>query len=63
MDVRALASALQREIAGEVRFDDGSRAACSTDAIGLLRVVVPARRTKHLRFNDLRDPEPDRVRD
>ncbi len=28
------------------------------DPIGPFRVVVPARRTKHLRFNDLRDPEP-----
>jgi hypothetical protein len=25
---------------------------------GPYRVVVPARRTLHLRFNDLRDPEP-----
>jgi len=25
---------------------------------GPYRVTVPARRTKHLRFNDLRDPEP-----
>ncbi|ARS36912.1 sensory rhodopsin transducer [Pontibacter actiniarum] len=28
------------------------------DPIGPYKVVVPARRTKHLRFNDLRDPEP-----
>ena len=26
------------------------------DPIGPFRVVVPARRTKHLRFNDLREP-------
>jgi hypothetical protein len=25
---------------------------------GPYRVVVPARRTRHVRFNDLRDPEP-----
>lgn len=25
---------------------------------GPYRVVIPPRRTKHLRFNDLRDPEP-----
>lgn len=25
---------------------------------GLYRVTVPARRTKHVRFNDLSDPEP-----
>lgn len=25
---------------------------------GPYRVTVPARRTRHLRFNDLRDPEP-----
>ncbi len=28
------------------------------DPAGPYRVVVPARRTLHLRFNDLRDPEP-----
>jgi hypothetical protein len=28
------------------------------EPVGPYRVVVPARRTKHLRFNDLRDPEP-----
>lgn len=28
------------------------------DPLGPFRVEVPARRTKHLRFNDLRDPEP-----
>ncbi len=28
------------------------------DPVGPYRVVVPARRTLHLRFNDLTDPEP-----
>ena len=28
------------------------------DAIGPYEVLVPARRTKHLRFNDLKDPQP-----
>lgn len=28
------------------------------EPIGPYRVVVPARRTSHLRFNDLTDPEP-----
>jgi hypothetical protein len=28
------------------------------DSVGPYRVTVPARRTKHLRFNDLSDPEP-----
>jgi hypothetical protein len=28
------------------------------DPAGPYRLVVPARRTLHLRFNDLRDPEP-----
>jgi hypothetical protein len=28
------------------------------DPAGPYRIVVPARRTRHLRFNDLRDPEP-----
>lgn len=28
------------------------------DPLGPYRVIVPANRTKHLRFNDLRDPEP-----
>ena len=28
------------------------------DPVGPYRVTVPARRTLHLRFNDLRDPEP-----
>jgi hypothetical protein len=28
------------------------------DPAGPYRVTVPARRTKHLRFNDLKDPEP-----
>ena len=28
------------------------------DPVGPYRVTVPARRTKHLRFNDLTDPEP-----
>jgi hypothetical protein len=28
------------------------------EPVGPYRVIVPARRTKHLRFNDLSDPEP-----
>jgi hypothetical protein len=28
------------------------------DPVGPYRVTVPSRRTKHLRFNDLKDPEP-----
>ena len=28
------------------------------EPVGPYRVTVPARRTKHVRFNDLRDPEP-----
>src|SRR5512142_1391131 len=28
------------------------------DPVGPYRLTVPARRTKHLRFNDLRDPAP-----
>jgi hypothetical protein len=28
------------------------------DPAGPYRVTVPARRTRHVRFNDLRDPEP-----
>ena len=28
------------------------------DPVGPYRVTVPARRTKHLRFNNLNDPEP-----
>lgn len=28
------------------------------EPVGPYRVAVPARRTKHLRFNDLTDPEP-----
>lgn len=28
------------------------------DPVGPYRVMVPARRTLHLRFNDLKDPEP-----
>jgi hypothetical protein len=28
------------------------------DPVGPYRVTVPARRTKHVRFNDLSDPEP-----
>jgi hypothetical protein len=30
----------------------------SREPVGPYRVVVPARRTLHLRFNDLADPEP-----
>lgn len=28
------------------------------EPVGPYRVTVPARRTRHVRFNDLRDPEP-----
>ena len=28
------------------------------EPVGPYRITVPARRTKHLRFNDLKDPEP-----
>ncbi len=28
------------------------------EPVGPYKVTVPARRTKHLRFNDLKDPEP-----
>ena len=28
------------------------------DPVGPYRVKVPARRTRHIRFNDLKDPEP-----
>jgi hypothetical protein len=28
------------------------------EPVGPYRVVVPARRTRHVRFNELRDPEP-----
>ncbi len=28
------------------------------EPVGPYRVTVPARRTRHIRFNDLRDPEP-----
>ena len=28
------------------------------DPVGPYKITVPARRTKHLRFNDLKDPEP-----
>ena len=28
------------------------------DPVGPYRITVPARRTKHIRFNDLKDPEP-----
>ena len=28
------------------------------DPAGPYRITVPARRTKHIRFNDLTDPEP-----
>ncbi len=28
------------------------------ESVGPYRVVIPANRTKHLRFNDLKDPEP-----
>lgn len=33
------------------------------DPVGPYRVEVPARRTRHLRFNDLRDPEVPRDTD
>jgi hypothetical protein len=28
------------------------------DPVGPYRVTVPARRTRHVRFNDLKDPQP-----
>jgi hypothetical protein len=28
------------------------------DPVGPYRMTVPARRTRHVRFNDLKDPEP-----
>lgn len=28
------------------------------DPVGPYRVLVPAKRTRHIRFNDLKDPEP-----
>src|SRR5919201_5009732 len=28
------------------------------EPVGPYRIVIPARRTQHVRFNDLRDPEP-----
>jgi hypothetical protein len=28
------------------------------ESVGPYRVIVPANRTKHLRFNDLKDPAP-----
>ena len=28
------------------------------EAVGPYRIIVPANRTKHLRFNDLKDPAP-----
>ena len=29
-----------------------------SEPVGPFKVTVPARRTKHVRFNDLKDPEP-----
>ena len=29
-----------------------------SEPVGPYKVTVPARRTKHVRFNDLKDPEP-----
>jgi FAD/FMN-containing dehydrogenase len=40
LDARALAGELQREITGEVRFDDGSRAAYSTDASNYRQIPI-----------------------
>jgi FAD/FMN-containing dehydrogenase/Fe-S oxidoreductase len=40
VDAAALASALQREVEGEVRFDDGSRAMYSTDASNYRQVPI-----------------------
>src|SRR5687767_6580590 len=40
VDAAALAAALQREISGEVRFDDGSRALYSTDASNYRQVPI-----------------------
>src|SRR3982074_1157865 len=39
-DAAAVASALKREIKGEVRFDDGSRALYSTDASNYRQVPI-----------------------
>ena len=40
VDAAALASALEREIEGEVRFDDGSRALYATDASNYRQVPI-----------------------
>ena len=40
IEVRALEAALQRRIAGEVRFDNGSRALYSTDASNYRQVPI-----------------------
>ena len=31
---------------------------CASEPVGPYRLEVPARRTRHFRFNDLKDPEP-----
>src|SRR5258708_15476112 len=40
VDASALASALKREIRGEVRFDDGSRALYATDASNYRQIPI-----------------------
>src|SRR5881398_552335 len=40
VDAAALASALKREIRGEVRFDDGARAMYATDASNYRQVPI-----------------------
>ncbi len=45
------ASARQANVEVTIFYED-------RDAVGPYRLVVPARRTRHFRFNDLADPEP-----
>jgi hypothetical protein len=45
------ASARQANLEVTIFYED-------RDAVGPYRLVVPARRTRHSRFNDLADPEP-----
>ncbi|HEY8182303.1 MAG TPA: FAD-binding protein, partial [Thermoanaerobaculia bacterium] len=40
VDAATLAAALQREVEGEVRFDDGSRAMYSTDASNYRQIPI-----------------------
>src|SRR5688500_2763973 len=46
VDAAALAAALQREISGEVRFDDGSRALYATDASNYRQTPIGVVRPK-----------------